>query len=189
MTCANTGSDNGLSPVWHQAIIWTNVSTLSIRHPGINFRVILSKIRQEVSFKLKMSFAKQQPFCLGLNVLKVAYWVPEHLHERHTYLFDCCELMHHTLIYRISEPVTLVLCHKWFEGLVKHCRGTEHCVSQRVFGMGQMEGPVHLGIVPSHLERKTGIESSILKAGTKWLIFTGTSVFSNAFSWMKITVS
>ena len=87
-----------------QAIIWTNASILSIRPSGTNFRVILLKIRQ-VSFKkmhLKMLSAKRRPFCLSLNVLKVAYWIPEHINERHTYLFDCCEVMHHTLIYRIS---------------------------------------------------------------------------------------
>ena len=38
------GSDNGLSPVRHQAIIWTNAGILSIGPLGTNFREILVKI-------------------------------------------------------------------------------------------------------------------------------------------------
>ena len=65
------GSDNGLSPGRHQAIIWTNAGILLIRPLGTNFSEILSGI-QTFSFKkiyLKMSSAKWRPFCLGLNVL------------------------------------------------------------------------------------------------------------------------
>ena len=50
VTYANTGSDNGLLPVRHQAIIWTNAGMLSIRPSRINFREILFKIRR-FSFK------------------------------------------------------------------------------------------------------------------------------------------
>ena len=67
------GSDNGLSPGWHQAIIWTNAGILLVWTLGTNFSEILSEIHV-FSFKkmhLKMSFAKWCPFCLGLNVLKV----------------------------------------------------------------------------------------------------------------------
>ena len=35
------GSDNGLSPGWHQAIILTNAGKLLIRPLGTNFRKIL----------------------------------------------------------------------------------------------------------------------------------------------------
>ena len=65
-----TGSGNGLSPEWHQAIIWTNAGILSIETLGTNFSEILNEIHK-FSFKkmyLKMS-SKWQPFCLGLNVL------------------------------------------------------------------------------------------------------------------------
>ena len=65
------GSDNGLSPVWCQAIIWTNAVLLSIGPLGTNFSQIVFEI-QTFSFKkmhLKMSSGKYQPFCLGLNVL------------------------------------------------------------------------------------------------------------------------
>ena len=46
------GSDNGLSPDWRQAIIWTNPGTFSLK-----------------KMRLKVSSAKRRPFCLGLNVL------------------------------------------------------------------------------------------------------------------------
>ena len=67
------GSDNGLSPGWCQVIIWTNVGILSIWPLWTNFSEILIKI-QAFSLKkirLKVSSAKWQPFCLGLNVLTI----------------------------------------------------------------------------------------------------------------------
>ena len=50
------GSDDGLSPGWHQAIIWTNAGILLIEPLGINFSEILIEINtfsfiQENSFK------------------------------------------------------------------------------------------------------------------------------------------
>ena len=65
------GSDNGLSPGRHQAIIWTNAGILSIGPLAINFSEILIEI-QIFSFKqmyLKLSSAKWRPLRLGLNVL------------------------------------------------------------------------------------------------------------------------
>ena len=44
------GSDNGLSPGWRQAIIWTNAGILLIRTWGINFNEVSSEIRT-FSFK------------------------------------------------------------------------------------------------------------------------------------------
>ena len=69
-TYITIGSDNGLSPIWCQAIIWTNVRVLSIGPMGTNFSEISIKI-QTFSFKkmhFKMSSAKCQPSCLSLNV-------------------------------------------------------------------------------------------------------------------------
>ena len=66
------GSDNGLSPGRHQAIIWTNTEILLIGPLGTNFSEILIGI-QTFSFKkmrLNVSSAKWRPFRLGLNVLK-----------------------------------------------------------------------------------------------------------------------
>ena len=69
------GSDNGLSPGRHQAIIWTNAGILSIGPLGTNFSEIWNSFGiQTSSFKkmhLKMSSANRRPFCLGLNVLNI----------------------------------------------------------------------------------------------------------------------
>ena len=71
------GSDNGLLPGRHQAIIWSNAGILLIKPLGTNF----NEMRIEIltfSFKklhLKMS-GKWRPFCLGLNVLTLVDWVP-----------------------------------------------------------------------------------------------------------------
>ena len=65
------GSDNGLSPGRHQAIIWTNAGVLLIGPLGINFSEILIKIKT-FSFKkmhLEMSSAKWRLFRLDLNEL------------------------------------------------------------------------------------------------------------------------
>ena len=65
------GSDNGLSPVRRQAVIWTNVGISLIGPLGTNFSEILIGI-QTFSFKklhLKTSSAKWRLFCLGLNEL------------------------------------------------------------------------------------------------------------------------
>ena len=64
-------SDNGLSPGWHQAIIWTNAGILLIGPLRTNFSKISIQIHI-FSFKemhLKMLSVKWRPFCLGLNVL------------------------------------------------------------------------------------------------------------------------
>ena len=68
-------SDNGLSPGWNQAIIWTNAGILLIGLLGTNVSEILIQI-QTFSFKktdLKVSSAKWWPFCL--SVLSWIYWI------------------------------------------------------------------------------------------------------------------
>ena len=70
------GSDNGLSPGRHQAIIWTNAGIMLIRTSGTNFSEILGKTHS-FSFKkmhLKMSSAKGRLFSLGLNEL-IPAWI------------------------------------------------------------------------------------------------------------------
>ena len=67
------GSDNGLSPGWRQAIIWTNDGILLIGPLRTNFSEILSEINS-FSFKemhLKMSSAKWRQFCFGHNVFNL----------------------------------------------------------------------------------------------------------------------
>ena len=65
------GSDNGLSPGRHQAIIWTNAGILLIRTLGTNFSEILGKINSFPFKKMhvEMSSAKGRLLSLGLNVL------------------------------------------------------------------------------------------------------------------------
>ena len=64
-------SDNGLSPVRRQAIIWTNAEILLNEPIRTNFSEILIETRifsfKTISFK--MSSGKRRPFCLGRNVL------------------------------------------------------------------------------------------------------------------------
>ena len=65
------GSDNGLSPGRHQAIIWTNTGILLIGPLGTNNSEIVIVI-YTFSFEkidLKMLFGKGRPSCLGLSVL------------------------------------------------------------------------------------------------------------------------
>ena len=67
-------SDNGLSPNGRQTITWTNDGILLIGPLGTNFSKILIKIHTFSLKKmhLKTSSARRRPFCLGLNVLRIA---------------------------------------------------------------------------------------------------------------------
>ena len=75
------GSDNGLSPGRHQAIIWTNAAILSIRPLGTNFSEILIEI-PIFSFKksnLKMSVRNlaailSWPQCVNERIPLVTAW-------------------------------------------------------------------------------------------------------------------
>ena len=65
------GSDNGLLPGRHQAIIWTNAGISLIGPLGTYLSEILIKI-YVFSFKkmyLNMSSGNWQPFCVSLNEL------------------------------------------------------------------------------------------------------------------------
>ena len=67
-------SDNGLSPGWRQAIIWTKAGILWIGLLGTNISEILIGIQTFSLHKirLKMSSAKCCPFRLCLNVINKA---------------------------------------------------------------------------------------------------------------------
>ena len=71
------GSDNGLSPNRHQAIIQTNTGILLIGPLRTNFNEILIEIHTFLFKKihLKMSSGKWRPFCLGLNPRRTAHLV------------------------------------------------------------------------------------------------------------------
>ena len=86
------GSDNGLSPGWHQAIIWTSAEILLNGPLGTNFNEILIEI-YTFSFKkiyLKMSPGKWQPFCLGLNEL--THWLLGDLNAILKMEFSCLQI-------------------------------------------------------------------------------------------------
>ena len=70
------GSDNGLSPGRHQAIIWTNAGMLLIGPLRANFNETSIEIHTFSLKKiyLKLSSAKWRPFCPGLNVLIHISW-------------------------------------------------------------------------------------------------------------------
>ena len=71
------GSNNGLSPRGHQAVIWTNAAILSIKPYGTYFSEILFRIQMFPFKKIhwKMSSANWWPFCLGINMLrKLDFW-------------------------------------------------------------------------------------------------------------------
>ena len=61
----NTGSGNGLSPVRHQAITWTNAVLLSIRPTGTNFSEIW--IKYETFHSRKCSWKCRQRNCGHLS--------------------------------------------------------------------------------------------------------------------------
>ena len=76
---ANIASDNGLSPVRRQAIIWTNAGILSIRPRVTYFSGILIEIPQFHSTKCtwKCRLRKWRPSCLSLNML-IYYILVQH---------------------------------------------------------------------------------------------------------------
>ena len=91
-------SNNGLSPGQPQAIIWNNAGILLIGPLGTNFSEILIEIHtfSLKKIRLKMSYAKCRPFCLGLNVLTLhhAIW--------------CCQPSH----YQIKQwPISVMPYH------------------------------------------------------------------------------
>ena len=95
------GSDNGLSPDRHQAIIRINAGILLIQTLGTNFSEILGGILifSLKKMHLKMLSAKWWPFCLGLNVL-----THEQL-ERHGRILSTG--LADTLVMKPQEPLLL----------------------------------------------------------------------------------
>ena len=72
MNNVSIGSDNGLSPIRRQAIIWTNADLLSVWNLGTNFSKVLIKMNKRIyeyhyhtKMHLKMSPAKWRPFWPG----------------------------------------------------------------------------------------------------------------------------
>ena len=69
MSYGNIGSDNGLSPGRHQAIIWTNAGLLSIGKLGTS-EIVIEILKFSLKNVIEMSSGKWRPFCVDLNVLK-----------------------------------------------------------------------------------------------------------------------
>ena len=84
------GSDNGLSPIRCQAIIWINAGILLIRTLGTHFSEILIQIHTFSNKKmhLKMSSGKFRSFRLGLNVL--SSWAEPWLSQRNLDQYHGC---------------------------------------------------------------------------------------------------
>ena len=72
---ASIGSDNGLSPVRRQAIIWTKAGILSIGPLGKSFSELVIRIQHFLYIKmhLKMSSAKWRLFCPGWDEVKLPF--------------------------------------------------------------------------------------------------------------------
>ena len=115
----NIGSDNGLSPCRHRAIIWTNAGMLSVEPLGTNFSENLIKILT-FSFKkmhLKMLSGKWWPFCLSLNVLTLFF-------RARLYAIFCLSplfphKLHCSLLHFYFCPCICVECcmhHSWSHG-------------------------------------------------------------------------
>ena len=111
------GSDNGLAPIWCQAITWTNDDS-SIGPLGTQFSEIWIKVWR-FSFNkihLKMLSAEWQPFCSIWNVLMIchwsawlceSYWVAAGIHYSRCHLLTSCmtsgkrPLVNHGILFNI----------------------------------------------------------------------------------------
>ena len=66
-------SGNGLSLMWHQAVVWTTAGLFLIGSLRTNFSEIRTKnvyiFRQDI--EVEISSAKWRPFCLGFNILNL----------------------------------------------------------------------------------------------------------------------
>ena len=117
------GSDNGLSPERHQAIIWTNAGILLIGPSGTIVGEILIDIRT-FPFKkmhLKMSSGKWRPFCLGLNVLM------------HCGIVTLCGVV--------------VGCYHWFKQWHVACSTPRHHLNKPWFIIGKLDLQQYIPVI------------------------------------------
>ena len=130
------GSDNGLSPIQRQAIIWTNAWLLSIGPLGTNFSEIWIKI-QNFTFKkmhLKTFSVKCRSFCLGLDVLSgqwgmsvMSPWLPlMKLLHRHPFIsFKSLQLAwrwHQRHYSKLNDRLILtIFCQGWVQIRIRIC--------------------------------------------------------------------
>ena len=100
----NIGSDNGLSPGRHQAIILTNAGILLIEPLGTKFEIYTFSFK-----KMHLKMAKWRPFCLGLNVLTNEWEKTLCLLS----LAEVCCLRCRITKRNICEWLTLCICVTW----------------------------------------------------------------------------
>ena len=126
------GSDNGLTPGRHQAIIWTNAGILLIGPLGTNFSEILIGIQTFSLSKmhLKMSSAKWHLFGIGLNGLSKSvllfgkYELQKYFHEKKNFyqilVQKVCLIsawIYITVSHKIVGPHTVWCCYNLVEFL------------------------------------------------------------------------
>ena len=114
------GSDNGLLPGQHQAIIRTNTGILLFGPLGTNFCKILIAI-YTFSFRkmhVNMLSAKWQPFCLGPNVLKSSRHIGRVISPYNYYLSDLSQSRLTNLSANGSTAFIRKIFCNWFTGLL-----------------------------------------------------------------------
>ena len=95
MNRVSIGSDNGLLPIWRQAIIWTNAALLSIGPSWTTFNEIWNKIRNlSLKMHLKMSSVKWRPFCSGGDELTANV-----IHAANTVLYERASVKVESLVH------------------------------------------------------------------------------------------
>ena len=112
-----TGSDNGLSPDWRRAIIWTNAGILLIRSWGTNFSEILNKICtffiQENAFEnavCKMVANLSQPPCVNvvndIILLRYCSWYRDELYFKENifnFFLNFIQWLHKSIIWKYPD--------------------------------------------------------------------------------------
>ena len=98
------GSDNGLSPGWHQAIIWINAGILLIQTLETNIREILIQIHK-ISFKKRHGFTSVQGWMAFLVQWSASLGV-----RRSGSLCENPQVQLHCKPNNISQPVQMWQC-------------------------------------------------------------------------------
>ena len=119
------GSDNGLSPGRHQAIIWTSARILAIGPLRIKFSEILIEIHISSIKKkhLKISSGQWRPFCPGLsdNILHNCNTINDRVSVDDIYcgaIFMLNDMLWHAYMagWQFRSP-----SNTWYQGVSIHC--------------------------------------------------------------------
>ena len=122
------GSNNGLSPGWRQAIIWTNDGQLLIGPLGTNFSEILIEILtfSIKKMRLKVSSWKWRPFYLGRDKMAAIFQTTL------SNAFSCMKMLEFRLKFHWSLflRVQLTIVHHWFRWWLGADQATSHYLNQ-----------------------------------------------------------